>query len=103
MKVRFLKVAEAEFDDAIEYYEIQQEGLGDRFKNNVEYAILRIVAFPEAFRPLSKRTRRCLVTKFPYGVIYQHRDDSKEILVVAIAHLHRKPDYWVSRTSHLTR
>ncbi|MGI9285803.1 MAG: type II toxin-antitoxin system RelE/ParE family toxin [Pseudomonadales bacterium] len=98
MKVRFLMVAKAEFDDAIEYYETQQEGLGNRFSSNVQESIQRIVAFPEAFHLLSKRTRRCLVTKFPYGIIYQHRKTSNEVLVVAVAHLHRKPDYWVSRT-----
>jgi len=44
-------------------------------------------------------SRRCLVYKFPYGVIYQYQEDKNEILIVAIAHLHRKPDYWYSRDS----
>lgn len=46
MKVRFLKVAETELDDAIEYYEAEQAGLGDRFSSNVQESIQRVVAFP---------------------------------------------------------
>ncbi len=33
MKIRFLKVAKIEFDEAIEYYEQESKGLGQRFKN----------------------------------------------------------------------
>jgi len=35
------------------------------------------------------------VKTFPYGVIYQEREDF--ILIVAIANLHRKPNYWAER------
>ncbi len=42
-------------------------------------------------------SRRCLVQKFPYGIIYQCTEHKKEILIVAISHLHRVPDYWSDR------
>ena len=57
----------------------------------------RIAQFPEAWHPLSKRTRRCLVKRFPYGVIYTKRGE--EIIIIAVANLHRKPDYWKNRLS----
>jgi hypothetical protein len=47
----------------------------------------------------SPGTRRCLIAKFPYGVIYHYSPEQDEIVIVAIAHLHRRPDYWVSRES----
>jgi len=39
--------------------------------------------------------RRCLLSRFPYGIIYGV--DSETIIVVAVAHLHREPRYWIDR------
>ena len=44
---------------------------------------------------MSDRTRRCLVNRFPYGVIYRH--DGNTITVVAVPHLHQRPGYWKPR------
>ncbi len=95
MKIRFYKIAETEFDAAVEYYEQQVPGLGTRFRRAVLDALERIKIFPDGYQSLSKRTRRCLVSKFPYGIIY--KAGANEIVVVAIAHLHQRPDYWLSR------
>jgi toxin ParE2 len=95
MKINFLEIAQIELDDAIEYYNYEVPGLGDAFLTEVLNVLDRIGEFPKAWHPCSKRTRRCRTRRFPYGVIYQIRE--QEILVVAIAHLHRKPDYWKDR------
>jgi len=93
--VDFLPLAQSELDDTFEYYEFQQSGLGYRFIAEVMNSLELIVAYPEAWTKSSKRTRRCLVKTFPYGIVYQERNDT--ILVVAIVNLHKEPDYWVSR------
>lgn len=95
MRIRFLETAPIELDDAIEYYNYEVPGLGDAFLTEVLNALDRIGKYPEAWQPSSKRTRRCQIRRFPYGIMYQIRKD--EILVVAIANLHRKPDYWKDR------
>jgi hypothetical protein len=95
MKINFLEVAQYELDEAIEYYNYELPGLGDAFLTEVLNALDRTCKFPEAWQPCSERTRRCQTRRFPYGIIYQLRD--KEILVVAIANLHRKPEYWKDR------
>ena len=95
MRIRFLEIAQIEQDEAIEYYNYESPGLGDAFLAEVLKALDRIGSFPEAWHPCSKRTRRCKTRRFPYGIIYQIRKD--EILVVAIANLHRKPEYWNNR------
>jgi hypothetical protein len=95
MRIRFLETAGIELDDAIEYYNYEVPGLGDAFLTEVLNALDRIGKYPEAWQPSSKRTRRCQIRRFPYGIMYQIRKD--EILVVAIANLHRKPDYWKDR------
>jgi plasmid stabilization system protein ParE len=95
VKVTFVSVAEKELAEALDYYEGQQPGLGMQFAAEVDGAIERIVAHPEAWAPISARVRRCRVPRFPYGVLYQWRE--QEILVVGVMHLRRDPTSWRDR------
>ncbi len=95
MEILFLETAQIELDETVEYYNLESVGLGDAFLLEVLNAIERIKHFPEAWHPFSNNTRRCQLHRFPYGIIYQLMDT--EILVVAVAHLHRKPNYWKDR------
>ncbi len=97
MRVTFLKIAEAELDDAFEYYESVQNSLGFRFLTEVELSIARTQQFPFSYEEVGNYSRRCLVKKFPYAIIYQYTEHKKEILIVAISNLHRAPDYWSDR------
>jgi plasmid stabilization system protein ParE len=95
MRIRFLEIAEIELDEAVRFYSHELPGLGDEFLTEIMQTLDRIARFPEAWHPCSKRTRRCQTRRFPYGIIYRHKED--EILVIAIANHHRKPDYWQDR------
>ena len=94
MKIIFLEIAQIELDDAVLYYNYEVPGLGDAFLNEVLNALDRIGGFPEAWHPCSKRTRRCQTRRFPYGIIYQIRQE--EILIVAVANLHLSLMHWSS-------
>ncbi len=98
MKYIFHPEAEEELNLAVDYYNQCQANLGWDFSKEVYTAIQNILAFPEAWASLSKNTRRCLVNRFPFGVIYQNKDN--KILIVAIMQLNRKPGYWHNRISH---
>ena len=95
MKQEILAAAEADLVDAVAYYNDQSEGLGYEFAAEIRQTLARIVRFPDAWHPLSQRTRRCRTKRFPYGVVYQVRGDL--VLVVAIMHLRRHPDSWRQR------
>jgi len=95
LKLGFLEAAETELQVAMDYYNLQKSGLGQEFLAEIKATVDRIANFPEAWQLLSRRTRRCLSRRFPYGIIYQIRDD--EILIIAISHLHQKPMYWQDR------
>ena len=97
MDIEFLKLAQLELDDAFGYYESELQGLGYKFLLEVKNSIKRILSYPKSYQEIGQYSRRCLVQKFPYGIIYQCKKESSLILIVAIAHLHRKPDYWLSR------
>jgi len=95
MRVEVLGPAEAEFREAVQHYNLQSEGLGYEFAAEVRRALSRIVRFPEAWSPLSPRTRRCRTNRFPYGIIYQLRGD--KVLVVGVMHMRRQPGSWRTR------
>ncbi len=97
MKVRFLQVAKIELDGGVDYYNRESPGLGYEFLWEVFSAIDRIKQFPQAWQIFHENARRCLVRRFPYGVIYIQEDDL--VLILAIAHLHREPGYWIDRLS----
>lgn len=95
MKYRFHPEAEAELNDAVDYYGACQEGLGLEFAREVYTAIENICDFPLAWTPLSQNTRRCLLKRFPYGVVYQF--NAGQIVIIAVMQLNRKPGYWRKR------
>ncbi len=95
MEVRLLEAAEAELDDAVEYYNAQSPGLGDEFLLEFIKSTERIENYPAAWRPFSKTTRRCRMNRFPYGIIYHLHKET--IHIIAVACLHRKPEYWKKR------
>jgi len=99
MKVSFHPEAEKEFYEAVEYYEKCRKELGLEFAKEVYSTIERIVGFPQSWSEVSKNMRRCLVNRFPYGIIYTVRD--KEIIILAVMHLNRKPGYWKERVKEI--
>lgn len=95
MRVDFLHAAEMEFTESIVYYNQQHEGLGLEFAAEVKRAMNRMIRYPNAWAPLSQNTRRCLLNRFPYAILYQIRSES--ILIVAIQNLHQNPSSWQTR------
>lgn len=95
MSYVFHPEAEAELDQAIDWYEAMEPGLGLDFAMEIRDAIGRAVSFPKAWPSIAPDVRRCLVKRFPYGVLYAEEPD--RVFVLAIMHLHRRPDYWKNR------
>jgi plasmid stabilization system protein ParE len=95
MRIRFVDEASAEFLAAISYYEKQKPKLGRRFKLEIEQTLLWLVEHAEACRLRPGRYRRLNLRIFPYYIPYILRGST--LWVLAIAHQHQKPDYWIQR------
>ena len=95
MRIRFLVPARREFDDVVAEFEAKSTGLGAEFREAVRLSLLRISEFPDAWHLLGPGIRRCFVRRYPYAIIYEHL--AAEIIVTAIAHHRREPQYWYSR------
>jgi plasmid stabilization system protein ParE len=99
---RIHEEARAELVDAADYYEREQAGLGAEFTTLADDALRKIEKTPRRFAKLETirfkaEIRRCLLTKFPYLVIYEL--ESELVHVLAVAHASRRPNYWLKRRS----
>ena len=95
MRIHFLAVAREELDDAFAWYQRQSAGLGYEFLDELDRVVRRIKAYPESCAELTHGLRRGLLSRFPYSLVYGKDADS--IVIVAVAHLHRAPRYWIDR------
>ena len=96
--IRISEPASDEFGKAVRWYEARRSGLGGEFFDAVAATLSLIETNPEIGMPSSTdgQTRRALVAKFPYQVVYRLRPT--EMVIVAIAHLKRRPKYWKNRS-----
>ncbi|MBU1218790.1 type II toxin-antitoxin system RelE/ParE family toxin [Myxococcota bacterium] len=99
MNFSFHPSAEQELNEGVDYYNQAQDGLGLQFTKEVYNSIQNILSFPYGWTPLSENTRRCLVNRFPFGVIYQIEDD--QIIIIAVMQLNKKPEFWKDRIDRI--
>lgn len=90
--------ARAELDESAVFYQSRVAGLGVHFAAAVQETVRRIADTPEAGTALGGEYRKRIVPGFPFTVIYRVWAD--HVFVVAVAHQHRRPEYWRQRRDH---
>ena len=95
MLATFNELAEAELNDAIGYYETEEVGLGAACLAEIRRSTAAIIEYPEASPIVRGTVRRRLCDRFPYALLYEQH--VAEIRVLAVMHLKRRPNYWISR------
>ena len=93
--VVFLPQAEQEMLEAARFYESQTAGLGVDYLSEVERAVQTIAESPTTWPVIEGELRRRLIRRFPFGILY--RIEPEEIVIIAVAHLRRRPWYWRKR------
>lgn len=96
--VRISESASEELTDAVRWYEARRAGLGAELFDAVVATVDLIERQPESGTAAyaDPQTRRVLVARFPYQIVY--RLDDNEIVILAVAHLKRRPGYWKHRS-----
>ena len=97
MMLAFLSEALAELCEAAEFYEGCEAGLGERFRREIEDLCRLMSRNPLLWRMRPGGYRRVNCPVFPYYLAYVIRDD--QVVVIAVAHGHRRPEYWRDRLS----
>jgi plasmid stabilization system protein ParE len=98
MELRLRPEARLDLEAAARWYEAQEQGLGRQFLDEVRLTFERIRANPEAYSSGYRGTRRALIRRFPYGVIYLPVAATGISVVLAVLHCGRDPKLWRERS-----
>ncbi len=93
--VEFHEEAAREFLAAVDWYLARNELVASRFAQQVTHAVQLIAQAPQRWPSYSHGTRRFVLRRFPFLVVY--RELATVIQILAVAHAHRRPGYWKSR------
>jgi len=91
----FHRLAERELNEAAQYYEVEEPGLGSSFLQDIDRCLRSIEDRPEAGAILRGSVRRRLLRRFPYALLYKIKPSG--IRILAVMNLKRRPGYWVGR------
>ena len=94
--VEFHNEAGAEYDAAFDWYLERSPDAALDFDTEVNRALVDIASAPHRWAAGPFSTRRYLLRRFPYILIYREQT-SGEIQVIAVAHTSRRPGYWKKR------
>jgi plasmid stabilization system protein ParE len=95
LKVRVTPEAQADLDEAQDWYEAASQGLGFRFLEAIESSLRLAADWPEAAPLVSTDARRALVQGFPYGLYYVA--EGSYLVLLGCVHVRRHPRVWRSR------
>ena len=96
MRIRYHPSARSETIRAATYFEAQIDGLGKRFLDEIDRVVLDIADLPILWPITRYGTRkRILVSPFPYSIHYKMVHE--EIVIIAVGHQSRHPEYWIDQ------
>ena len=89
--------AKDDLDEAYNWYESNEIGLGDRFLNYIQDGLSLIRQHPETFPVCASNFRRALISKFPFEIIY--KNEGNRIVIYSVFNCSQNPQKWKSRIS----
>jgi len=99
-ELEYLDEAIEEAEAAARWYAERSNFAATGFADEIDSAIAAIEQNPEAWPRYDHGTRHYLLRRYPFSVVY--RLEETRILIVAVAHGHRRPEYWKSRLQNRT-
>jgi plasmid stabilization system protein ParE len=96
-ELEYLEQALVEAEAAARWYADRSPRAAARFSEELDEAESAILDHPHAWLPDDGGTRRYLLRRFPFSVVY--RVEASRVVILAVAHARRRPGYWRHRTS----
>lgn len=97
-KIEYHPLAKLEIQESARWYDDRMNGLGFEFLLDVKSAESKILKNPHTWPNYEEGTKRFLLKRFPYAIIYLVAEEP--IQIIAVAHCKRKPGYWKKRTQN---
>jgi toxin ParE1/3/4 len=96
VKLVIAQAALAELQDAAAFYTDKANAeLGLAFVAEFDRGANFLLANPLIGTPFRGTSRRYVLRRFPYSIIY--RTSADQVQIVAVAHHRRRPGYWTKR------
>ncbi len=97
MTYAFFPDAQAEYLEAVEFFECRRTGLGTALIGEFERTVDLAITHPNSWKLVHPSgVRRIDLKRFPYAVFYRVMTDG-QIQITAFAHHRRRPGYWLKR------
>ena len=96
VRVVFHRLAAREYRCARDWYADRAAKAAENFRIAVDQAVSRISSDSEFLPKLGPVYRWVRVRRFPYVLIFRQRS-RESVMVMAVAHTSRRPDYWRGR------
>ena len=97
LPVTLRRLAQAEFDDAADWFEARSTGDGPAFTAAVRAVLDRIEADPLRWPEVYGSVREAPVAGYRYAIYY--RIEPRQVSVLSVFHTSRDPGVWQSRAS----
>ena len=94
-KILFHPDIENDVNEIVEWYEMHQQFLGEKFLIELQITFKKITAHPLYYKELKKNYRRANLIVFPYQVVF--KISKQTIIILMVFHQKRHPDIWKSR------
>ena len=94
-KILWDPAAWKEVEEAFEYYAERSRRAAENFREALDDVVGSVADNGEAYPIFDEDARRCLLEKYPFGVLYTLDDEYAAIIVVM--HTSRRPGYWKER------
>ena len=90
-ELEYLEEALEEVEAAARWYAERSATAAVAFSEEIHAAESAILRLPEAWPAFDHGTRRYLLRRFPYSVVY--RIEPRRVVIVAVMHGRRRPGY----------
>ena len=91
----FRRLARYEFDNASDWYEQRQSGLGEALTAAIQQVLDQITSQPDFYPTVLQDIREALVSGYPFCIYY--RVEPGQIVILSVFHTARDPSIWQGR------
>jgi plasmid stabilization system protein ParE len=95
LPIVFRRAARREFDDAADWYEQRQAGLGEAFTEAIQHVLDRVATQPNFYPQVYHDVREAMAASYPYCIYY--RVEPNQVVVLSVFHTARNPSIWQER------